>query len=1480
MQENTHQPSAAVDTLAVTQAYQDQVIARRLPTWIARLSEPEFTLLSDALRKLLNQDQRLSTAFARIRRLDDFARPLLQQALKRHGKLDAQAHYFRRWYVYDAYTTSYFAGRVPLPDSDYYDVSLLEAALCNFTELECRQQPRRNAVVDSTGIPQADLSVLAFAKLCRELDVGRQYQNHLDSILLAGTDEHSVRGLMAQFLRNCMLADALKAKAQGVLSEAELQLVVRLCRDDQLGTLEGAPVRARQLKVFGCPLQRIVVLEVVDEGLIHNTSKRVLVYVPGDPQGAWSTSDDLEDYARRVLGMRLRKVDYRQFFSRFVRRRDSQKVFTAIGERLDDVAIWATRDLDEQTSGYGIPLFDHLAQAWVAQIKDDAAMIATPVAQLDRQVQAEHDKRLRAEGWGLLTVAGLFVPTLGLVLATMMLYELLREAFQAIDDWRLDERDAALEHWMNVGKGVATLAATTATVSLARRAWSEVDQLVTARLEDGSEKLWNGDLRPYRSDGPPSDAVMDEQGVHRHGDHHWIEMQGHWYRVTQDNVDASWRLLPYQGHGPQLRHNDAGGWRLWHEQPAQWTGAHRMFRRLGRPFSELDDRQVEQVMDIHELNDDHLRALHVYGRRADAGVADTVSRLLLADRIQGLIRQLGEGLAVAESTLLQRARSLPGALGKGGQALADVIWAHRRTLLQDLYEAEFPDTGASAILRRHFSSLHRLAADQVWRAASEDDRATLLDTQRVPLLMARSARTQLMGIRTARVLEALTVDTPQTLDLARVTLHLLARLPGASTAPAWRLFDGDADLPLLTTGGHGTPFDLIHRGGLFSLRVVGTEPPAAAGELFETLALAYGSGQRDALGLGEPFASALRARLAVDAMGQRGSIRDWLGLGQTSAAFMAPLQFEDGRVGYPLSGGRFWSTLGGRAPRALQARLRDLFPAFSDAQVGRWLEGADAQARLEALEQQYDTLRSHLDQWVRGAVLSFELMARREFRKGLINCWRWLVPEQGDELLQPQRYMLMQVRSRLQHLPSIPPSVSFPHVSILALRAMRLDAIPDDFLRAFPNLRSLEITHCRLKRLPLMETLTEHLEVLDLSGNQIALDEGQALVLASCRSLVYLNLSFNPLVRSFSVFGMPRLNALHLRASQLDTFPFGVMDSPELHTLDLRDNALYQFPDGFHESELWRSGRVNLHGNLFAAAPNALSIWHWLEQSRVPYRLRWLDVAPAEKRDDMSALWTQLEIEQGSADFFDTLAALTSSGNFKSAPLARNFAVRLLDMFEYMARAPLLKQELFDNAAVTDCQDNATIRFTDLELRVLVWRARHSELARHPERALLHLGGQLWRMNVLDQFAAEHALRVGASNESIEFALAYRIALRVKLDLPIQLDDMLYFGIPNLNPWDLRKATHAVNAEQSADSLAQYMARQPFWQDYLRANYASRLRVPQAMHDELQRLIDLGNRAQEIARLHITTQQREHELMLQLTREAMGRARTISLDAP
>lgn len=1466
MQGNANQPSNTVDTLAIVQAGQDQYIAQRLPAWIAQLGRAEYQYLSEALPALLACREGLSAALARLRNLDDFTRPLLQQALSARGDLDLDQLYFRQWYTFTSPTINYVTSRVPVPGTDYYDIPLFEAALGNFTAQQAREQPRDNCLVDEGGAKRSELSAPGFATLCRTLDLGQKYQAHLDAVLQPG-----IRALLARRQRYSMLVDALQARAQGVLSAGQLQWVVELCLHDVLGKLEGKPVRVRQLELFGCRLQQIVVLDVIDEGLLYNTSKRVLVYVPGDPQGPWSVRSDLEDYARRVLGKRLREDDYRRFFNRFVRRRDSQRFFSAVSERLDDVAIWATRDLDEQTSAYRLPLFEQLAGDWIAQIKDDAAIIAPPVAMLDREVQAEHGRRLRAEGWTLVGVAGFFVPSIGAVLLGVMAWELLEQTFQAVGDWQENERNAALAHLLNVGKGLLAIGATVAVVATARRAWSEVDKLVPAQLENGEEKLWNADLRPYRRESPPDTAVPDTEGMHRLGERRWISMDGHWYEITWRNEDEHWQLLPYQGYAPPLRHNGAGAWRLWCEQPAEWDDTRQLFRRLGRPFSDLDDAQIDQSLAIHGLDDEHLRAWHVYGRPPEAVLADTVERVLLAGRIGTLVNRLREGAATADPQLLERVMSLPQAAGKDGAALADVAWAGRRKLLQTLYEEQNPDTETGRPLRGDFASLHRLAANEVLRDASEDDLQLLRETGRVPLLMAEAARLQVARIRMARVYEALSFDTPQNLDLARVVLNLLVHVPGAG-GRGWRLFDGDASEPLLMIEGSGHTFDLFHRHGLFRLRTQAHTPAGEAGELFQTLAAAYDDASQAAIGQGQPFVPALRQALANVAIDQRQAVVNLLRLERPSGSFLAPQRLADGRVGYPMAGGRLWAALELSRPRALQARLRDLYPAFSDEQIGRWLESGNAQARLQMLEQQYRLLKSHLSKWVRSAFPTPELAARREFKKGLIDCWRCLVPElQGEAAAADGGFMLTQTGSGLYQLPALPVQVGFPHVSILALRSMRVERVPDEFLRAFPNLRNLEITNCRLRRLPLPLMLVQRLEVLDLSGNQIVLDQSQALILADCRSLVYLNLSDNPLRRAFSVLAMSELNALHLSNTQMPVFPYGLMDAPALHTLNLSGNRISELPDGFHLSQLWRSGRVELSGNLLAAAHDGLSTWHWLEASRVPYRLRFLDVLPDERRDEMAALWVHLEAEEQSAEFFNTLSVLTASGAFRFSSTASALAARVFEMFQAMTEDDALKNELFEHAAATDCQDNATARFADLELRVMIWRARRGEFARQPERALLWLGGRLWRLALLDQIAAEHAQRVGAGNESIEFALAYRITLRKSLDLPAQPDAMLYAGIPALTEQDVRLARDIVLARQTPEGVAHFLSEQWFWQDYLRKMFPARLQVPQRIHDELERLMASGNRQEEIARLQISNQQREHAMLLQLTLEALDR---------
>ncbi|MCP8633263.1 NEL-type E3 ubiquitin ligase domain-containing protein [Pseudomonas mosselii] len=1471
--------AGSIDTLAMEQAYQDQLIARRLPPWLSGLNPAQFAVLGEALKTSLRCRQGLSMALTRIQAIDQFARPLLQQALgDRHGVVQPVDDLsFRRQYFHFANEPGLIAGRYPLQGSSNYEIPLLEAALCNFTAQEAgaNGQPRHSAVVDEAGQVLSGVDAKGFASLCRTLDLGAQYQRHLDEVLGSDVAGQNVKVLLRQSQQANLLIDACKARVEGVLSDAELALIIGLYHDGKPGTLAGAPVIAKQMKAFGCELQQIVVLDVIDKGWLRDTSKRVLVYIPDDPHGPWSARDDLEDFARRVLGKRLRKVEYQRFFARFVRRRDCQVFFSSVQQRVGNLADWATRDLDEHMHAYSGALFEHLASARIAQIKDDAAMIAPPVARLDRALQAEHDKRLAAEGWTLLGLAGLFIPQVGIALLAVMAWDLLKETFQAVEDWREGDTNAALDHLLTVGKSTALVGATVAGVVVLRRAWSLVDELLPARLEDGSEKLWSGDLTPFRSDAPPAAAQVDEQGVYQLGNQRWIRMEGHYYPVRLRASDEQWQLCPHQGHGPLLRHNDAGAWRLWSESPSEWDNRHRMFRRLGGAFERLDDAQVDQAMAIHGMDAGQLRGLHVYGRAAQAELTDTVARMELAERIREVTTQLRAGAQVVDLAVLEKARGLPGAGEMSDQALAGQLWHDRRIVFRQLYDEQNVDTESTQLLRRDFASLHRPAAQTLLREASDSDRQRLLDERRVPVAMALAASTRVRRIRLARVLEALTFDTPQNLDLARVVLALLEKMPGAATAPAWRLYDGAASEPLLSTSGTGRELQLVHRTGVFQLADHDGAAIDQPGELFAVLAQGYDAGQRAAMGIAEPFAESLQAALARQALQQRQSVASVLGLDRAPVSFMAPQRLEDGRLGYPLSGWRRWLGISNNRPRALTARLRDLYPAYSDTQLQQWLEqlqqsGRDADTTLGELEQQHALLQETLTTWKRKAFATSEWEARRDLGRGLMDCWRFLVPEQANGALPTGGYLLTQTRSRLRQLPSLPAQVSFPHVSSLALRAMRLREVPDAFLRAFPNLRTLEITHCKLQQLP--SALNEQLEVLDLSGNRITLDAEQERILANCRALIYLNLSHNPLRRSFSVRGMPRLNALLLSRTEATALPDGALQAPRLHTLDLSDNGIEVLPEGLHQSPLWREGRVRLFGNLLAANADAVNTWHPVSQTRVPYQLRWLDLVGGDVRDDMAAVWVQLESEVNSAEFFNLLAELTDSADFHSEFGARYLGARLLRMLQAMQESPALREELFANSAVTRCEDSATFRFSDLEVRLKVWQAEQGTLPGQREQALLHLGGQLWRLQRLDELAWTHAeLMPTAGVESLEVALAYRIDLRDELDLPVELSNMLYRGVANLKPADLAWARNWIRAAQTENAISEWMVGLRFWRQYLETTFAERLRVPQADHDTLDDLLALDAPEEAIDRLHARFLRREHDTLVALTREALAR---------
>jgi len=1486
-----------VDVLAMEQAYQDSLIVTRLPRWLRQLRivspteqnipvnglyEAQHAALRNALRQSLACRQWLKGELARIEGIDSFARPLLQQAVreKAGAEYDSDHLYLRNWYTRTAHKQGISWGRHPLKEKDYFDVPLIEAALSNFTKGEgVNDQPKDNCIVDNQWRCVGSLGAPAFARMCRQLDLGGRYQRHLDSILKTPARQaggwQDMTSTLARLYRSVMVIDACKAKSEGVLNGAELQLVLDLCKKGRPGTLYESKVVARQLEAFDSHLQQIVVLEVLHEGWLFNSSRRLIVYIPDDPNGPWSVAPDLETFIRKVLGKRLRNADYQKFFKRFVRRRDSLRFFSRVTTQLVDVVEAATREMDQHLRDYPLPLFDHLAAARIAHIKDDAAVIAVPVADMDRQVQQAHDKRMAAVAWTLSGVAGLFIPALNAVLLAVMAWDLLGELFHAVEDWREGDSNAAMDHLLNVTRELAFVGATAVIWREASRAWAALDTWVPARLQDSTQKLWNGDLVPYRSVAPPEGCVADPEGVYRAQGRTWITLDGHYYEVLQQ-AEGDWQLKPYRGHAPALRHNGAGAWRLWTEQPASWTDRQWMFRRLGETFARLDDSQIDLAMTLHGLDTDNLRALHVYGRPPEAELLDTVERLLIDSRIQALLDGVRAGRQPDDLALMLKVRALPGVSGQEGPELAVQIALKRRQLFQQLYnEQQTPDDEAVTALRRAFPSLHRMAAGELVKgllAEGKEYRALINGT--VPFRMVDKARLSALRIRVARACEAFFIDTPQTLDLAKTALTLLQTLDARAVRPRWRLYDGDSPKPVLVTEGGGLTYRLVYKAGLLELEdALGVEL-AGPGELFETLRAALDSADFAAMGISGPGAQSLRTSLARQVSGRTDMIAQVLGKNSEQPWLLAPRRLGDGRVGYPLGGilGRLARPVS--RPRAFAARLRDLYPAYSDEQINAWLvslhaAGRDTERELGMLEQQARQLERHLRNWEWQGVLAHEKAERKKFRQSMMLCWRESIPYQ--DMAQPERVATAwhYTGYELRSLPELGPAFSFPHVSELSLSSLLLTAIPDGFLTCFPKLVTLELSSNRLKRLPAGLSELSDLRILDLSDNRIVLNRTQADALGLCSQLRYLNLSNNSLHTGFSVSRMPHLMELRLRETGLASLPAGLLNCSDLYLLDAENNRLSALPDGFIQSPLWESGYVMLSGNLLSAHQTAemQADWEIPLSSLVPLRLRWLDRLEGAEREGLASAWVSIELMEGASNFLGLLAQLTRSRDFKHPRYGGTLALRVLELMESMQDSPQLAEEILASALIENCADNATVVFGQLEIRKLVWLAERAAPVADQESVLVRLARRLWRQRQVDLIALHEANTAGSANESIEWALAYSIRLRDELELPGNVQSMLHDGIPNLSDAAVASVRDRIRESETEEAVSVWMVEQPFWRRYMEHRYAKELEVP----EDLQSQLELDADEQAVAGLMVQVKQWTEQTELHLTSAALQR---------
>lgn len=1419
----------------------DTLIARRLPAWLVAHGNIDWLL---ALRRALHAQEEATHSLYRILQaipaLDEFAATRLNQVLNR---ADLTITDLRRSHVGIERTVTLPPMAPGWPIRRHMQRSstpLLAAVLHNFHIVDTRPSPsRRGWLLDAKG-EHVPVGYEVFAGRCREADVGGRYQAILRQCLAPDDAPGAAPGSAKAAVHRCFEENARAdlevavrcALLKGDLDENSYRLLLPCIT--ALPTVPAVPgeVAPRQLYLLGKCVRGVVTLEL--RPAVGADLQGVCVWVPNDPQSPVRVYRSWEDVFR-ALARRLTTAPYRRFFSRFISERDRVGFQQLLEERIEASAAHQVPELDGRHLAIDTSLFSHLRGLQIDKLLDDAHVLAVPTADLDEQ---ERDARLHAYrelGLNLLNLAGMFVPVLGEGLLAYTAVELAGEVYEGYQDWRIGDRQGAMDHVFGVAQTVIAGALIATGASVVRHYLQRVpfvDALQPMRDQAGKAGLVAANLPGYSIDWSPGDDL-----------HEWVwHLDGAMYRVSEDPVHGSTRIR-HASRGeawqPRLESNGGDGWRHELERPGDWQGAGQLVRRLSSRLAGVPDAAADYLLQATGLSEARLRRLHLEQVDAPARLYDALDVYRAHERFPDLA---GPALE---------------------QQLADSVAEH-----------------GSSLLARAFPGLSRRQLVELMAQCSGVEREQLLERQRMPLALAERARWQLRERRLDRACAGLYLPRAVNADSERIAFGVLGERLAWPPTLRLELRERTARGALLASAGSegAEQVQYIFRRG------DGYRSPRSARShsLQWALLTSLDEAQLAELGNGGLGEEAFGQWLLRSAASDREQAATWCGMQPVHSAFRPPRRFGDGRLGYPLSG------RGSGERQAIRRGIQQIFPTLSDDEIQAYLLNVnDGDAGLwehyTQLQEHLAQLRTCLRQWRQAASNPLQGVRRRRLETALRRCWRRkVVNVSGD-------YVLDLDGEHFGSLPQLPQGIRFDHVKRLYLRDSGLTAIDEDFLLRFGNLVELDLSRNRLTAIPAGLESLEQLRTLTLSRNHIVLDSGGEGRLVQVRNLQLLDLSHNPLGRAPVLTTLRYLREVRLRSTGLEHMPEAVSWRARV---DLRDNRIRQLRQDLARLRLQLEDQA-LHDNPLDEADEAL-----LEQARATQpgagRMRQhrpvddalferlAGTAEAQQRMRWRAIYDALGAERGAADLFRFLADFAGAEDFDLAPA--RYRARIWRILEFCEQHEAVRVRLFAEAGgPRTCEDRLLLTLEQLELGVMVERAVGGEPA-GLEGRLWRLGRSLWRLDEVDRLAVRHIERLRAQRtvgvDEVETRLYYRLKLSATLDLPIEHDEMHYPGFAHVTSSDLLRARDQILANETPEQVIGSLAQRPFWEVHAREHHPARFEhVLQPLNDRMESLeeqvsqgqIDDWTFALRCKALKYEYEQAERRLLLTLAQELHSR---------
>lgn len=578
-----------------------------------------------------------------------------------------------------------------------------------------------------------------------------------------------------------------------------------------------------------------------------------------------------------------------------------------------------------------------------------------------------------------------------------------------------------------------------------------------------------------------------------------------------------------------------------------------------------------------------------------------------------------------------------------------------------------------------------------------------------------------------------------------------------------------------------------------------------------------------------------------------------------------------------------------RPPSSLHEQVKALYPGFTSQQTADFIAGLRAngtsiEIQLARLSMDFQALDRSLERWVSGPTgwrpvtqthsVPVSSLSRRNAAEIIKRCWQRQTPVTGGIARHLNGFMLDLSGLVIGDLPHLPGD--FSHVTAINLsRTYMSQQSVSALVTRCPELRWLNAENNFLSVIPAGIRNLRHLTRLTLANNRIVLTADMIQTLRRLPDLRLLNLERNPIGPLLDVRGMPQLLNLFLRGTGLVEAPAGVFDIPGLVALDLRGNQITTLPEAFFEMP-GAADHTLLDGNPLSIGTRIRigSVGGPMVFTEVADNVEfWLAHTPAMERVHRREVWELFWSQLHAADFFEIISRLQGSADFSFSRAA--VTERVWDLLDAGAQDEALRTRLIAMAAFPEtCVDGASVIFSNMELEVLITRARSMARAGREGPQLLKLIRGLFRLEEVDAIARADAAARVAFTEDVEVLLAYRVGLASRLELPVSTRTMQFSSSAGVTDGALNRAEQAVLDQETPEALTAFALRRDFWIDHLKRQYSTDFiacQRPTAMR--MEALDDLHNEhpmsdaayKDEADAIMKQRQRDEEELMTQLT---------------